>query len=343
MREQLSLNSVAGLPTFSGRPFLTEPEQLDEWQPDVAIVGAPFDIADDQPAGSPVRSARDPRRPTTRPRITSTSGWRSSTGSRSSTSATRTARTARPRSRTPTSASASTRWRRAASCRSSSAATTRSPGRPRPRSPTSTATATSASSTSTRTPTPPTSSRATSPATAPRCAGSSSPARCRARHFVQVGLRGYWPPPEVFEWMLEQGMRWHLMQEIWERGFKAVMRDAVSEALARADKLYVSVDIDVLDPGIRARHRHTRAGRDDQRRPPARRASALPRANVVALDVVEVSPPYDWAERRSTTRTASCSNSSPDLHRNVVALFSDGRGRQGGGPKGERCDSGWLL
>ena len=34
------------------------------------------------------------------------------------------------------------------------------------------------------------------------------------RNFVQVGLRGYWPSPEVFEWMKAQGMRWHLMREI---------------------------------------------------------------------------------------------------------------------------------
>src|SRR4051812_8666362 len=45
MREQLGLNSVAGLATFGARPFLTEPEQLDSWQPDVAIVGAPFDVS----------------------------------------------------------------------------------------------------------------------------------------------------------------------------------------------------------------------------------------------------------------------------------------------------------
>src|SRR3954454_17077784 len=45
MREQLGLNSVAGLATFAARPFLTEPEQLDSWQPDVAIVGAPFDVS----------------------------------------------------------------------------------------------------------------------------------------------------------------------------------------------------------------------------------------------------------------------------------------------------------
>jgi agmatinase len=27
-------------------------------------------------------------------------------------------------------------------------------------------------------------------------------------NFVQVGLRGYWPPRETFEWMKAQGMRW---------------------------------------------------------------------------------------------------------------------------------------
>ena len=40
------------------------------------------------------------------------------------------------------------------------------------------------------------------------------------RALVQVGLRGYWPPPEVFDWMRAQGMRWHLMGEIEERGHR---------------------------------------------------------------------------------------------------------------------------
>ena len=37
--------------------------------------------------------------------------------------------------------------------------------------------------------------------------------------FVQVGLRGYWPPADTFDWMREQGMVWHTMQEIWDRGW----------------------------------------------------------------------------------------------------------------------------
>jgi agmatinase len=115
-------------------------------------------------------------------------------------------------------------------------------------------------------------------------------------HFVQVGLRGYWPPQDTFEWMLEQGMTWHTMQEIWERGFKEVMRDAVSEALAKADKLYVSVDIDVLDPA--------HAPGTGTPEPGGITSADLLRMvrqlcyehDVAGVDVVEVAPAYDHAE-----------------------------------------------
>src|SRR5690606_26168491 len=43
LRAQLDASSFQGPATFGMRPLLTEPEQLDEWQPDVAIVGAPWD------------------------------------------------------------------------------------------------------------------------------------------------------------------------------------------------------------------------------------------------------------------------------------------------------------
>ena len=69
-------------------------------------------------------------------------------------------------------------------------------------------------------------------------------------NFVQVGLRGYWPPEGAFDWMREQEMSWHLMVEIWDRGSEAVIADAIAEALDGSDWLYLSVDIDVLDPGF---------------------------------------------------------------------------------------------
>jgi agmatinase len=116
------------------------------------------------------------------------------------------------------------------------------------------------------------------------------------RNFVQVGLRGYWPPEDVFEWMQAQGMRWHLMQEIWERGMQAVIDDAVAEALDGADHLYVSVDIDVLDPAFAPGTGTPEPGGmapADLLRTVRRLAME---ANLVALDLVEVSPPYDVSD-----------------------------------------------
>jgi agmatinase len=118
----------------------------------------------------------------------------------------------------------------------------------------------------------------------------------QGRNFVQVGLRGYWPPADVFDWMREQGMRWHLMQEIWERGSPAVMADAVAEAMDGCDALYLSVDIDVLDPGFAPGTGTPEPGGmtpADLLRAVRQLAVETP---LVALDVVEVSPPYDWAE-----------------------------------------------
>src|SRR5439155_26721417 len=69
-------------------------------------------------------------------------------------------------------------------------------------------------------------------------------------NFVQVGLRGYWPPVETFNWMRGQGMRCHLMREIEECGAQAVIAQAIDEALDGPDHVYLSLDIDVVDPGL---------------------------------------------------------------------------------------------
>jgi len=114
--------------------------------------------------------------------------------------------------------------------------------------------------------------------------------------FVQVGLRGYWPPAEVFAWMAEQGMVWHSMQEIWDRGFKAVMADAVSEALAKADRLYISLDVDALDPSFAPGTGTPEPGglsTVDLLR--MVRQLALDH-EVVGMDVVEVAPDYDVSD-----------------------------------------------
>ena len=124
----------------------------------------------------------------------------------------------------------------------------------------------------------------------------------RGRNFVQVGLRGYWPPPEVFDWMREQEMTWHLMHDVWDRGMRPVIADAIARAGDGCDWLYLSVDIDVLDPGFApGTGTPEPGGMNPADLLRAVRSIAL-ETPLVALDVVEVSPPYDQAE--TTVNTA---------------------------------------
>lgn len=116
------------------------------------------------------------------------------------------------------------------------------------------------------------------------------------KNFIQVGLRGYWPGEKEFTWMKEQGMRWHTMQDIWDRGIKTVIREAIDQALEGADYLYLSVDVDCLDPSI--------APGTGTPEPGGLTSADLLRCvrqiayetNLVGMDIVEVSPAYDVSE-----------------------------------------------
>lgn len=113
------------------------------------------------------------------------------------------------------------------------------------------------------------------------------------RNFVQVGLRGYLPRPDVLAWMEEREMRTHFMAEIRRDGFAAVLERAVDEALDQADHLYLSVDVDVADPAYAPGTGTPEPGglTSTEVMWAVRRLAA--EAGIVGMDVVEVSPPYD--------------------------------------------------
>lgn len=146
----------------------------------------------------------------------------------------------------------------------------------------------------------------TAPDTWGQLAGHGSPMRrliesgaVSGRNFIQVGLRGYWPPVDVLEWMAAQGLRWHLMTEIEERGAEAVIADAISEALDGADAIYLSLDIDVVDPGLAPGTGTPEPGGMLTREVLRAIRQVVGAVELAAMDIVEVSPPYDWAESTS--------------------------------------------
>ena len=143
----------------------------------------------------------------------------------------------------------------------------------------------------------------TAPDSFGQLAGHGSPMRrliesgaVLGRNFVQVGLRGYWPPVEVLDWMREQGLRWHLMTEIEERGAEAVIDDAIAEALDGPDAIYLSVDIDVVDPGSAPGTGTPEPGGMLPRELLRAVRRIVGKVELAGMDIVEVSPPYDWAE-----------------------------------------------
>jgi agmatinase len=116
------------------------------------------------------------------------------------------------------------------------------------------------------------------------------------RNFVQVGLRGYWPPPPTLEWMRQHEMRWHLMTEIEERGAEAVVADAISEALDGPEVIYLSVDIDVIDPGMAPGTGTPEPGGLLTRELLRAIRQVVGHVELAGMDVVEVSPAYDVSE-----------------------------------------------
>lgn len=71
-----------------------------------------------------------------------------------------------------------------------------------------------------------------------------------AKNFIQIGLRGPWPSADGFEWMRNNGMRYHTMAEVEKRGWDEVMKRALGEAREGGKKIYISFDVDVLDPAF---------------------------------------------------------------------------------------------
>lgn len=118
----------------------------------------------------------------------------------------------------------------------------------------------------------------------------------RGDRFIQLGLRGYWPDPPTLDWMAEQGMRSYEMAEIVDRGLDTCLNEAFALAVEDCDAVFLSVDVDVVDPGMAPGTGTPEPGGLTGRQllDAVRRVGMeLP---VAGMDVVEVSPPYDHAE-----------------------------------------------
>ena len=118
----------------------------------------------------------------------------------------------------------------------------------------------------------------------------------RGDRFLQLGLRGYWPEPATLAWMAERNMKSYEMTEIHHRGLTPVMDEAFGILTDECEGVFLSVDIDVVDPGMAPGTGTPEPGGLTSRElleAVRRICLELP---IVGIDVVEVAPAYDSSE-----------------------------------------------
>lgn len=109
--------------------------------------------------------------------------------------------------------------------------------------------------------------------------------------FAQIGLRGYWPGPRTLEWAAGLGVQSVTMHELRARGLDACLDD-VLEHLGDGP-VYLTVDIDVVDPGMAPGTGTPEPGGLTSRELLDAVRICAQRRNLVGAEIVEFSPPYD--------------------------------------------------
>ena len=113
------------------------------------------------------------------------------------------------------------------------------------------------------------------------------------RNFIQIGLNSAKPGGEEIEWMRKNQMRYHFMNEIDRDGWKAVLKRVLEELEDGPDKVFISVDTDVLDPAWGPGMGTPQIGGMSPRELfPMLRAIAI-KHEVVGVDMVELNPVAD--------------------------------------------------
>ena len=72
--------------------------------------------------------------------------------------------------------------------------------------------------------------------------------RIDPERYVQIGLRGYWPGERELAWQEERGITSFFMHDVRDHGIEEVVERALG--VVRGGPVYLSVDVDVLDPAF---------------------------------------------------------------------------------------------
>jgi agmatinase len=112
---------------------------------------------------------------------------------------------------------------------------------------------------------------------------------------VQVGLRGPALTVDTLQWLRDQGVRYHTMAEIRQRGFERVLKRVLREVDRGPDAFFVSIDVSVIDPAeMIAAGRATANGLSLQEVTRAIRHVCASR-EIVGFEITDLAPMLDFS------------------------------------------------
>ncbi|QCC47735.1 agmatinase family protein [Halobellus limi] len=117
-------------------------------------------------------------------------------------------------------------------------------------------------------------------------------------HVSQVGIRGY-ESPGFFEFAEESGLSLFTVRDVEREGIEAVVEAAVADAAADADAVYVTFDIDSVDPSVAPGTGTPEPGGLSASQALTVMETLGRHGSVGAVDLMEVSPPLDPTDNTS--------------------------------------------
>jgi len=122
----------------------------------------------------------------------------------------------------------------------------------------------------------------------------------KGEHFIQIGLNSAKPSGEDLRWMRANGVKFRFMHEVDRKGWRAVTDEVLAELDAMGiDKVFLSLDTDVLDPAFAPGMGTPEPGGMTPRELfPMLRAVGVAK-DVVGMEIVELNPVVDPTYRSS--------------------------------------------
>jgi agmatinase len=123
----------------------------------------------------------------------------------------------------------------------------------------------------------------------------------KGENYTLIGPQGFWPDKKTYEWMRDTGMLWFTSFDVWEIGIKKIAEVAVERALDGTDAVWITFDVDAMDPSV-----CPGTGEPEPGGLTSREAIGLIRMITKNLDIekfgfdiLEVAPMYDVSDNNS--------------------------------------------